>query len=61
MFLTEYNEEKVLEQERAEGYEEGLAKGNASLEKALQLLLVSGKICKEDVDEIRNKLNEKYG
>ena len=30
MFLTEYNEEKVLEQERAEGYDEGYDQGRLS-------------------------------
>ena len=52
MFLTEYNEEKVLEQERAEGRTE-------AMEETLHLLIMSGKICREDADEIRTKVREK--
>lgn len=58
MFLTEYDEEKMKKQERAEGYAEGRAEGRAEghaegIEKTLLLLIKSGKICKEDADEIR--------
>ena len=76
MFLYEYDEEKVLAQERAEGYAEGYAEGFVegfveeytkryavgraeAIEFALQLLLDSGKICKQDVDDIRTKVDEK--
>ncbi len=63
MFLTEYNEEKVLEQECAEGRTKGVRRAyegqTEALEETLHLLIMSGKICKEDTDDIRTKVSER--
>ena len=43
MFLTEYNEEKVLEQERAEAREEGREEGENLFAKLVNKLVLAGK------------------
>ena len=55
MFLTEYNEEKVMERERAEGLREGLRKGlREGLRKSIKVLYYDADFT---IKEISDKLS----
>ncbi len=55
MFLTEFDEEKMKRQEREEAHEED----QRALEEALKLFIKSGKIRKEDADELITLVGDK--